>query len=155
MNKKIDTPFDAFDLFGKAVQPIKDPRGRPAYAKTEENQLLVMSLSAASWTHNEIAIYMQCDAKTLRKYYSRELDHGALFIDGMAMQVIVKKMRSGNLSAAKRVQEIAQLKPRPGRTPIVEPKKPVAPLGKKAAAELAAGDVPAGWSNILGEDAPQ
>lgn len=139
------------DLLGDPISTIKDPRGRPAFAKSKENQLVVVSLAAAGWTQEQIGIYMQCDPKTLRKHFSRELDHGSLFADGMALQVIMKKMLDGNLLAAKRVREMAGLQPLPSKGNLGR-KVPV--LGKKAQRVVDASEVPEGWADILEDGDP-
>lgn len=152
MVEKIGDGEVELDLLGDPLQPIRDPRGRPSYKKTKENQLLVISLRAANWTQEQIATFIGCDVKTLRKNFSRELDHGALFLDGMAMQVIVKKMLSGNLSAAREVREIAAA----GNAPkgAAAQKKPE-PLGKKERLLSEAHEAPKGWGDILpGIDRP-
>lgn len=132
------------DLFGEPVLPIRDPRGRPAYAKSKENQLLVITLRGAGWSQEDIATHMGCDPKTLRKHFSRELDAGALMLEGMALQVLVQKMREGSIPAAKEVHRIASTRaPRAGR-----PAKP-APLGKKAERQAAAQEVPHGWGDLI------
>lgn len=147
MAQKIGEETLDLDLLGDPLQPIRDPRGRPAFAKNKENQLLVISLRGAGYTIEEIASFMRCDAKTVRKHFSRELDHGALFLDGLAVQVLVKKMLEGNVGAAKQVREIAQI--RSGKT---DPKKvPVKTslLGKKDQLNASAGQVPDDWGNLL------
>lgn len=138
------------DLLGDPIRPIKDPRGRPAYAKTKENQLLVISLRGANWSQADIATFMGCDEKTLRKHFSRELDAGALFLDGMAMQVLVKKMLEGHVGAAKEVRTIAQT-----RAPKADKPKPkVTQLGKKELADQAARQASPDWGDLLSDGKP-
>lgn len=138
----------AVDLFGNPLQPFRDPRGRPAYAKSKENQMLVVQLRALSWTHDQIAAFMGCDAKTLRKHFSRELDHGALFLEGMAMQVLVRRMMDGNVSAAKEVLAMV----RPANAPMGDkdgkPKKPPV-KGKKEDLNDQAARPPQAWGDLL------
>ena len=135
------------DLFGNPVAPIRDPRGRPSYAKSKENQMLVISLAGRGWRHAQIAAFMGCDEKTLRKHFSRELDHGALFLEGMAMQVFVKKMLDGNMAATRAVMEIAGAQNAPkGKSPVSP--RPV-PVGKKEAATAEAKTPPQGWGDLL------
>lgn len=136
------------DLLGDPLMPLKDPRGRPAFAKSKENQLLVISLRGAGWSQEEIAAFMRCDPKTLRRHFSRELDHGATFLDGLAVQVLVRKMMEGNVGAAKAVRELTAARA-PKAKGDGKPKPAPAPLGKKDRQKLEAHDMPAGWGDLL------
>jgi hypothetical protein len=138
-----------FDLLGDPVRDIRDPRGRPSFAKNKENQLLVIQFRAVGWSQEQIATFMGCDAKTLRKHFSRELDNGALFMEGMAMQALVKQMLSGNVGAAKKVLEISQAAnaPRGKGTEKTEAKAPK--LGKKEKIVGEARTPPSGWGDLL------
>jgi hypothetical protein len=142
-------PLGEFDLLGDPVRDIRDPRGRPSYAKTKENQLLVIQFRAVGWSHEQIATFMGCDAKTLRKHFSRELDNGALFLEGMAMQALVKQMLTGNVGATKKVLEISQATNAPrGKAPKeAEAKAPK--LGKKEQIAGEARTPPLGWGEVL------
>ncbi|MDX0218588.1 hypothetical protein GOC40_11360 [Sinorhizobium meliloti] len=128
------------DLFGQPVQPIKERRGRPSFGKNKENQELVCLLRAAGWTQARIARYLGCDEKTLRKNFSRELQDGVDVIEGMALEVTLKKMRVGNSVAINRIFDIIEKHGAPaipdGGKP--EPEKPTEKLGKKAAADAEA-----------------
>ncbi|GGW24038.1 hypothetical protein GCM10011452_09300 [Gemmobacter lanyuensis] len=139
------------DLLGDPIRPLRDPRGRKSAVGNasirKENQRVVMSLSAAGLKTDEIAQYMGIDAKTLRKYFSRELDHGAMLLEGLAMQALVQRMLEGNVSAAKEVRTIAAARAAP-RTPKAHVHKP-APLGKKAALAQEAKAPPTGWGDLL------
>ena len=59
------------DLFGNSLLPMKNPRGRKAYAKSRANQKLGVDLRAGGMTHGEIATVPGCEEKTLRKYYTK------------------------------------------------------------------------------------
>lgn len=142
------------DLLGDPVQAIRDPRGRPAFAKSKENQLLVISLRGAGWTQPQIATYMRCDEKTLRKHFSRELDAGALFLDGMAIQVLVKKMLDGHVGATKEIREIAAAGNAPRRAGDVD-KAAAAMLGKKEQLAKDARLPPKEWGDLLPGSGPQ
>ncbi len=89
------------DLLGLPLLPLKDPRGRPAFAKTQENQMVVMTLRAKGQSVGEIATFLRCDEKTVRKHFSRELDAGASLLEGIAMQVLVRKMLEGSVGATR------------------------------------------------------
>ena len=141
------------DLFGNPLLPMKDPRGRKAYAKSKENQELVVNLRAFGKTHADIATVLGCDEKTLRKYYSRELSEGALLVEAEAISVLVRKMRTGNIAATKQVLEMSGLQTVPRKKPLPAEPKPEQ-LGKKAALEKSAGEVPSGWGDLLGDGKP-
>lgn len=132
------------DLFGNPVQPMRDFRGRPQYKKSAENQQLVTDLRAGGMTHTEIATCMGCDEKTLRKHFSRELQVGATLAKGQAIQVLMQKMRDGNLTATRAVLDMTEARPAP-----VEKPKPEPQLGKKEQAQRDAADVPDGWGDLL------
>lgn len=152
MPKKIGTLGVDLDLLGDPLKALKDPRGRPAFANNKENQLVVMTLAARGWRQAEIATFLGCDEKTLRKHFSRYLEHGALFLEGIAMQAMVKKMLAGNVGATRDILDIASL-----RAPKAPPKaagdkaKPT-PIGKKAQREKDATDPPQEWSDLLDEN---
>lgn len=146
------------NLFTGEFEQLRDPRGRKSFKPSPENRLLVSALRARGKTHKEIIIFMGgtddtfCkDEKTFRKHFSRELEYGALFIEGMATQALVAKMMGGNMGAIKRLLEDSSAQP-----PAGKPKggaKP-APLGKKAALEQSASTLPAGWGELLGHGKP-
>lgn len=50
--------------------------GRPAYERNETHENIVLNLSFAGKTQNQIAKQIGIDAKTLRKYYREELEKG-------------------------------------------------------------------------------
>lgn len=141
------------DLFGNPLLPMKDPRGRKAYAKSKANQELVVDLRAGGMTHGEIATVLGCDEKTLRKYYSRELHEGAILVQAEAIRVMMRKMRTGNMAATKQVLEMASLQNTPTKKPQAAEPKPE-PLGKKALLEKGASEVPSGWGDLLGDGKP-
>jgi AraC-like DNA-binding protein len=134
------------DLFGQPVQPIRDPRGRPAYAKNKENQMLVITLRARGWTQAQVAAFMGCDEKTLRKHFSRELEHGALFMEGIAMQALVRKMQEGHVGATKEVLAITKAAVAPS---VPDKRKPAAPRGKKEQLASDARTPPASWGELI------
>ena len=134
------------DLLGDPIRPIRDPRGRPSYAKSKENQLLVIQYRGSGCTEAEVAVLMGCDPKTLRKHFSRELDHGALFLDAMMTEVLVKKALGGHVGAAKEVREMTQTRARKGAQ---KPEPKPVPLGKKAATAAEAKTPPSAWGDLL------
>lgn len=93
------------DLFGDVIKPIRDRRGRPSYKKDKSNQDFVMVRAAAGWTHKRISEDMGIDEKTLRKHFSRELEHGAIFLDGLMLDVLLKRVREGHTPSIRQLRE--------------------------------------------------
>lgn len=139
------------DLLGDPVTKVRDPRGRRSAVGSsgirKEVQKVIMGLRATGQSQEQIAEYLRMDVKTLRKYFSRELDHGASLLEGLAMQVLVKRMLDGSVSAAKQVLNVAGLRTAPRAPKPEAPKKE--PLGKKAAMGEAAKKPDAGWGDLL------
>ncbi len=106
---------------------MKDPRGRKAYAKSKANQKLGVDLRAGGMTHGKIAIVPGCDEKTLRKYYSRELDEGAILVQAETIRVMMRKMRTalytGNMDN-RRIWHSAVNDPGPGTLSSARPASP-------------------------------
>ena len=140
-----------FDLFGKPIEPIKDRRGRPSFGKNKENQELVCLLRAAGWTQPRIASYIGCDEKTLRKNFSRELNEGADQIEGMALEVTLKKLKSGNSVAISRIFDIIEKGAAAVPIPRAPAKTPEEKVGKKEAADRDAHTAHEGtpWASLL------
>jgi hypothetical protein len=145
-----ETDFEAdrvgLDLFGHPVGRLRDPRGRPSFAKSKENQMLVITLRARGWSQAQVAAFMGCDDKTLRKHFSRELEHGALFMEGIAMQALVRKMQEGHVGATKEILAITKAAVAP--TSPAKPKA-AAPIGKKDALQRDAKAPPESWGELL------
>ncbi len=152
MSDDFSTKDVELDLFGKPIAPIKDRRGRPSFAKNNENQELVCLLRAAGWTQARIAGYLGCDEKTLRKNFSRELQDGADVIEGMALEVTLKKLKSGNSVAISRIFDIIEKQGAPALPIPKHQDQPSADkLGKKAAADQDAKTAHEGtpWATLL------
>jgi len=92
------------DLFGNEILPMRDRRGRPSFKKTKENQDFVAVRAAAGWNQDLIAEALGCDPKTLRKNFSRELSQGALLIDGLCLDVLLRGAREGHTPSVKALQ---------------------------------------------------
>ncbi|XUY27071.1 hypothetical protein RMR21_001440 [Agrobacterium sp. rho-8.1] len=139
------------DLFGKPIEPIKDRRGRPSFGKSNENQELVCLLRAAGWTQARIAGYLRCDEKTLRKNFSRELNEGADQIEGMALEVTLKKLKSGNSVAISRIFDIIEKGAAAVPIPRAPAKEPDEKVGEKEAADRDAHTAHEGtpWASLL------
>lgn len=144
--EKTGAAVPELDLLGDPYRPLRDPRGRPSFAKNKENQLLVINLRAAGWSEEQVAIFMQCDPKTLRKHFSRELAHGALFLEGIALQGLTKRALEGNVGALKEVLTIARAANAPA-APRQPAKAPA--LGKKEQMAASAKAPPQGWGDLL------
>lgn len=145
--RQIAEGADDLDLFGNPALPLRDPRGRPAYKKSKENQMLVMTLAARGWSAEQIGPFMGADPKTIRKHFSRELEHGALFLEGMAMQVLVNKALGGHAPSVTKVLDMMEARVAPKSAKPKEPKP--APIGKKDALAAAAKTPPQGWGDLL------
>jgi hypothetical protein len=83
-------------------------------------------------------------AATRRRFaniFSRELQHGVAFVEGMALQVLVARMKEGHAPSARAVLEITRAKAAPRASVI----------GKKEARKAAAHHAPAEWGDLLGD----
>jgi hypothetical protein len=139
----------AVDLFGHPVEPIRDRRGRPSYAKTKENQQFVAARAAAGWSHERIAADMGIDDDTLRKHFSGELQNGRVYIEGMMIDVLTQRMREGHVPSIRLLKEI--IDPHPERAPQgASGRKPKdAQPGKKETAAAEAKTPPKAWGELL------
>jgi hypothetical protein len=95
------------DMFGNPALPIRDRRGRPSFKKDKENQDFVAVRIAAGWSQKRIAENMGVDEKTLRKYFSRELELGAVFIEGVVLDVLLRRTREGHAPSVRQLREIS------------------------------------------------
>jgi len=135
------------DLFGNPIVPLRDRRGRPSFVKSKENQDFVSVRSAASWSHDRIAEEIGCDAKTLRKYFSRELAFGSVIIEGMALDVLMKRSREGHVPSIRLLRDYVN--PAIPAAPKKGKGKLVTPLGKKQLLSRDAETPPDGWGGLL------
>ena len=133
-----------FDLFGCPITKIKDRRGRPSYKKTKENQQFVSLLASRGWNHDRIANRIGCDEKTLRKYFSRELNEGREIVEVEMIALTYANARKGNNAAISKV-----LKWCDESIPTVRKKASVAPkaekLGKKEQLDKEIDQFPEDW----------
>ncbi len=136
------------DLFGEPIKPRTERRGRKKYQKLESDQELVCLLVAASWSQARIARYIGCDEKTLRKYYSRELNEGADLIEGKALEVLLRKMKGGENRSVHKLLDVIDENRATDKAP--EPKPEPKP-GKKEQAEIDASDASqnSSWADDL------
>ena len=149
------------DLLGDPWTEQKDPRGRKSHRKTVQMSEKVALLRATGSTEDEIATRVMLDPKTLRKYYSRELDRGAT----MARQVLVERMWdkaiAGNASAANFVRaEFERGDAKAAREALRERERPAAPSaparkGKKEERQDAAANVAQAGGKFAPPPAPR
>ncbi|WP_312530716.1 hypothetical protein [Paracoccus sp. (in: a-proteobacteria)] len=143
------------DLFGDPLVPLRDRRGRKSFKKDKQNQDFVMVRIAAGWSQKRIAENMGIDEKTLRKYFSRELEFGATFVDGVMLDVLMRKVREGHTPSIRQLQErIKDAAPAaPRRSPQLDDEDedgtPAARLGKKELERAAAQEVPDNYGDIF------
>lgn len=95
------------DMFGNPSLPIRDRRGRPSFKKDKENQDFVAVRIAAGWSQRRISENMGIDEKTLRKHFSRELEFGAVFIEGVVLDVLLRRTREGHAPSVRQLREIS------------------------------------------------
>lgn len=96
MKSKILPNGEGTNLFGEPNMPVRDRRGRPSFSKTKENQRAVLLRVADGWTQDEIAEDLNCDPKTLRANFSRELKSNARAIRGELLDILMKRAREGH-----------------------------------------------------------
>ncbi len=138
MTEQFSDERPELDMFGQPVQPIRDRRGRPSFKKDKENQDFVAVRAAAGWSQKRIAENMGVDEKTLRKYFSRELENGAILIDGVMLDVLLRRVREGHTPSISHLRSRLQEgeRSRLEREMASKPKdEPLERLGKKVVDE--------------------
>jgi AraC-like DNA-binding protein len=147
----------ARDLLGDPLDQNRETWGRPGFEKTPQNQEVVQVLKAAGWSNERIARHLGIDPKTLRKHFSRELSLAADASEAEALLTIFRRMKDGNVSAARQVMTLAEK----GRAAPPEPKQQgaetAAPdaeaaadkLGKKERLNEAAKTPSGDWGDLL------
>lgn len=150
-DKKTDED-EEIDLFGNPIVPLRDRRGRKSFKKDKENQDFVAVRAAMGWSQAAIASEIGCDEKTLRKYFSRELAGGRLIVEGMCLDVLMKKVREGHAPSVKQLRDAltstAPPAPRSRRQSEDEDHATSKALGKKEQRVLDAQQVPEDWGDI-------
>ncbi|MFG6514430.1 hypothetical protein ACGYKD_11545 [Sulfitobacter sp. TB366] len=139
------------DLFGQPMVPLRDRRGRPSFQKTKENQDFVAVRAAANWSQKMIAEALGCDEKTLRKNFSRELSGGQLFIEGMCLDVLVRRAREGHApSIGKLLDRLDRVAtpPAPSKKGAAQKEDTAPVMGKKELALADAGKPESGYGDI-------
>ena len=140
------------DMFGNPIEALRERRGRPSYAKTQENQRFVEVRAAAGWTQKMIAADMGIDEDTLRKHFSAEMEMGQVKVQGMLLDVLLQKARAGHVPSVRHLQDhMAKAAPAAPRRPKADVDKPVVvmPKGKKALELDAAQQVPVDYGDIF------
>jgi hypothetical protein len=136
------------DMFGHVVEPLRERRGRPSYAKTPENQRFVETRAADGWTTEMIAADMGIHPDTLRKHFSVELQNGALKLKGEMLDILRTRARSGHTPSVNALlNRMDRVIDKPGRTPKAPPAE--RPLGKKEAKIRDAARTPEGYGEIF------
>jgi hypothetical protein len=70
-----------------------------AHQPTDESRRMVESTSGLGLPHEQIAILVGIDDKTLRKYYRTELDLGKAKANGQIAKTLFSKATSGDTTA--------------------------------------------------------
>ncbi|MCW5758280.1 MAG: hypothetical protein KIS90_00735 [Phenylobacterium sp.] len=157
---------DDLDLFGEPRVEPKETRGRKAHVRSVEVSKKVAISRAMGRTEAEIAELVGLDAKTLRKYYSRELQKAsqmvkALLDEALFQSAIVEgkvgsqRLLYDRLRLGEAAVPLAPIQGRAERPAKAAPKPKAAPksekLGKKAQAALDAqtADQGTSWGKIL------
>lgn len=110
---------------------------------------------AAGWSQKRIAEDMGIDEKTLRKYFSRELEFGATFVDGVMLDVLMRKVREGHTPSIRQLHDrLKDAAPTAPRRPSQaddgdEDPAPAPRLGKKDLERAAAQEVPDNYGDIF------
>ena len=141
--------YQAFDLLGDPVDPNRGGRGRPRHVATEEKRRLVVQLCAFEYSLEQIAAALSITEPTLRKHYRRQLIEKAkarMRVEGKLLSALMTEVEAGNVAAIDKYYR---------RLDRLDMKAPPAareePLGKKAAANLAARTAHEGnkWQDLL------
>lgn len=142
------------DLFGRPVVALRDRRGRPSFAKSVENQDFVAVRAAAGWSPKMIAEAIKCDLKTLTKHFSQELSDGALYVEGIMLDVLFSRVKTGHVPSIRRLQDRldrnAPAAPRAKGGQLADVPRSEK-LGKKEQAKVDAQAVPDEWGDVFAE----
>lgn len=92
------------DLFGDPISPPKNGRGRPEFAWTPKKSNRVLLGLVRGLTQAEIASTVDCDVKTLRKHFSRELamkKSARLKMEMRSLELLMDQASQGSVAAIK------------------------------------------------------
>ncbi|MDP1026383.1 hypothetical protein Q5H91_04095 [Sphingomonas sp. KR1UV-12] len=142
-----DADFPEVDLFGDAVIPRKEGRGRPEHAWTLANSNKVLLAFARGMTVKQAATGIGVSVPTLRKHYSSEVaqrEAAAIRFEMVQLSRLNEGAKAGSVSAEKELgrrlekARLAELSDQVSQH--ARPPRP-APLGKKAMAQQDAEEV--------------
>jgi hypothetical protein len=152
-----------FDLLGDPIVEGQTRPGRPPHVVTDKKRNKVILLLAMGWSQKAICAALDCDGKTLRKHYSRELrarDAALLRVKGSHIAALWDAVAAGNVAAIKEMGRLIDRRDAalfgygdaPADADEGEDKSArTPPMGKKEAANLAAQTAGHGsdWGNDL------
>lgn len=72
---------------------------RPSFQPTAEQRRMVKSLAAFGNKQDQIASLLKLSARTLRKHFREELDHGATDANSQIANALYKKAKDGDTTA--------------------------------------------------------
>lgn len=126
------------DLFGNPWRPLKDQRGRKRHKWSSYVAEKIAVLRATGLNQEQIGDRLGVDPKTLRKYYSRELEEGPSLAKALLDEKMWEKALGGNVSAARYCRESFETG-KAKRIAAMPQKSPMPPrLGKKEERRMAA-----------------
>lgn len=108
-------------------------RGRPQFKVTAAHRRSVEQLVAIGESHDSIARAIGCDDDTLRKHFAAELATGLSKRRKEVVDKLFAMAREGNVSAAKRLEEMTRIAAAAEQYPASTVPKPER-LGKKETA---------------------
>lgn len=94
------------DLFGEPILPAKEKRGRPSHVRTVELSRKIALSRAVGRTIEQIKSLVGLDEKTLRKYYSRELEKAPELVEAVLDEAIFEQAMQGRVGAMRLMKEM-------------------------------------------------
>jgi hypothetical protein len=82
------------------TKPKKRGAGRPAFQPSDEHRVTVELMAGIGLAHEQIALAIGIDDKTLRKHFRAELDTGRSRTITRVADSLVRQALAGNVSAA-------------------------------------------------------
>jgi hypothetical protein len=104
---------------------------RKAFLPTDAMRKKVQSLAARGVRHEDIAAIVDCDAKTLRKYFRDELDRGMAEANAEIAGCLFDQAKGGNVGA-----QIFWLKTRAHWRERKEPEDPIPGTDSKSTGQV-------------------
>ena len=142
-----DAEFSEVDLFGDAVVPRREGRGRPEHSWSLVNSNKVLLAFARGLTVKQAATAIGVSVPTLRKHYSSELtqrEAAAIRFEMVQLSRLNEGAKAGSVSAekelARRLEKAKLIDLSDQVSRHARPPAP-APRGKKELAQQAAEDV--------------